>query len=110
VVDPDVVVLARTDARAAVGGGLDEVLRRCEAYGRTEVDILMVSSLKNSAAATSPWIEPVATATSITLPIEADRYTLTAQQVQDLASSCEQGGLRCRRGEADADFGSSTTS
>jgi 2-methylisocitrate lyase-like PEP mutase family enzyme len=45
--DPDVVVLARTDSRAAVSGGLDEVLRRCEAYLRTEVDILMIMALQS---------------------------------------------------------------
>ena len=45
--DPDVVVLARTDSRAAVGGGLDEVLRRCEAYLCTEVDILMIMALQS---------------------------------------------------------------
>ena len=45
--DPDVVVIARTDARAAVGGGLDEVLRRCEAYARAGVDMLMVMALQS---------------------------------------------------------------
>jgi 2-methylisocitrate lyase-like PEP mutase family enzyme len=45
--DPDVVVLARTDSRAAVGGGLDEVLRRCEAYQYTGIDILMIMALQS---------------------------------------------------------------
>ena len=45
--DPDVVILARTDSRAAVGGGLDEVLRRCEAYLTTGVDILMIMALQS---------------------------------------------------------------
>lgn len=45
--DPDVVILARTDARAAVGGGIDEVLRRCEAYLATGVDMLMVMALQS---------------------------------------------------------------
>lgn len=45
--DPDVVVIARTDARAAVGGGLDEVLRRCEAYLKAGVDMLMVMALQS---------------------------------------------------------------
>jgi 2-methylisocitrate lyase-like PEP mutase family enzyme len=45
--DSDVVVLARTDSRAAVGGGLDEVLRRCEAYLGTEIDILMIMALQS---------------------------------------------------------------
>ncbi len=45
--DPDVVVLARTDARSAVDGGFDEVVRRCEAYLATGVDILMVMALQS---------------------------------------------------------------
>lgn len=44
--DPDVVIIARTDARNAVGGGLDEVLRRCEANLRAGADVLMVVALK----------------------------------------------------------------
>ncbi|KQX43237.1 MULTISPECIES: isocitrate lyase/PEP mutase family protein [Ensifer] len=45
--DPDVVLIARTDARNAVGGGLDEVLRRCAAYLEAGADVLMVVALKN---------------------------------------------------------------
>lgn len=45
--DPDVVILARTDSRNAVGGGLDEVLRRCEAYAAVGPDILMVMGLRS---------------------------------------------------------------
>lgn len=45
--DPDVVVIARTDARAAVGGGMDEVMRRCEAYLECGVDMLMVMALQS---------------------------------------------------------------
>ena len=44
--DPDVVVIARTDSRAAVGGSVDEVLRRCEAYLEAGVDMLMVVALQ----------------------------------------------------------------
>ena len=41
------VVIARTDARVAVGGSVDEVLRRCEAYLKAGVDMLMVVALQN---------------------------------------------------------------
>jgi len=44
---PDVVVIARTDTRAAIGSGLDEVLRRCEAYLGAGVDMLMVMALQS---------------------------------------------------------------
>lgn len=40
--DPDVMILARTDAYNAVNGGMDEVMRRCEAYADAGVDMLVV--------------------------------------------------------------------
>src|SRR5262245_29804343 len=45
--DPDFVIQARTDARGAVGGGLDEVLRRGEAYLKAGVDVLYVEALQS---------------------------------------------------------------
>ena len=45
--DPDVVIMARTDSRASVGGGVDEVLRRCEAYLAVGVDMLMITALQS---------------------------------------------------------------
>jgi 2-methylisocitrate lyase-like PEP mutase family enzyme len=47
VLDPDVIIQARTDARGAVGGGMDEVLRRCEAYLKAGVDSLYVEALQS---------------------------------------------------------------
>ncbi len=45
--DPDFILMARTDARGAVGGSLDEVLRRGEAYLAAGVDILYAEALQN---------------------------------------------------------------
>jgi 2-methylisocitrate lyase-like PEP mutase family enzyme len=45
--DPDVVIMARTDSRACVGGSLDEVLRRCDAYLAAGVDMLMITALQS---------------------------------------------------------------
>ncbi|MQU72447.1 isocitrate lyase/PEP mutase family protein [Sinorhizobium meliloti] len=45
--DRDFVVQARTDARGAVGGGMDEVLRRGEAYLNAGVDVLYVEALQS---------------------------------------------------------------
>jgi 2-methylisocitrate lyase-like PEP mutase family enzyme len=45
--DPDVIIQARTDARGAVGGGMDEVLRRCDAYLKAGVDSLYVEALQS---------------------------------------------------------------
>ncbi len=45
--DPDVVIMARTDARGAVGGGMDEVMRRGRAYLDAGVDVLYVEALQS---------------------------------------------------------------
>ncbi len=45
--DPDVVVTARTDSRASVGGNVDEVLRRTELYLAAGVDMLMITALQS---------------------------------------------------------------
>jgi 2-methylisocitrate lyase-like PEP mutase family enzyme len=45
--DPDVIIMARTDSRACVGGSLDEVLRRCDAYLKAGVDMLMITALQS---------------------------------------------------------------
>lgn len=39
--DPDLVIMARTEARVAQDGGLDEVLRRLEAYAEAGADVLL---------------------------------------------------------------------
>lgn len=44
--DPDVVITARTDVRAA-GGSVDDVLRRCEVYLKAGVDMLLVTKLQS---------------------------------------------------------------
>ena len=38
--DPDFVIIARTDAVAAVGGGLDEAIRRAKAYAAAGADMI----------------------------------------------------------------------
>ncbi len=44
--NPDFMIISRTDARGAVGGGMDEVMRRAEAYLAAGVDILYVEALQ----------------------------------------------------------------
>ena len=39
--DPDLVIMARTEARVAENGGLDEVLRRLDAYAQAGADVLL---------------------------------------------------------------------
>ena len=45
--DVDFIIMARTDSRTAVGGSLDEVIRRGKAYLETGVDILYVAALQS---------------------------------------------------------------
>jgi 2-methylisocitrate lyase-like PEP mutase family enzyme len=45
--DPDFVIMARTDARGAVGGSMDEVMRRGRAYLDAGVDVLYVEALQS---------------------------------------------------------------
>jgi methylisocitrate lyase len=40
--DPDFVISARTDAFSAVGGGLDEAIKRCNAYWDAGADSVMI--------------------------------------------------------------------
>jgi 2-methylisocitrate lyase-like PEP mutase family enzyme len=42
--DPDFVLIARTDARGAVGGGLEEAINRANAYLKAGVDIAFIEA------------------------------------------------------------------
>jgi 2-methylisocitrate lyase-like PEP mutase family enzyme len=43
--DPDFVLIARTDARGAVGGGLDDAVERLKAYHRAGADLVFADGL-----------------------------------------------------------------
>ncbi len=43
--DPDFVLIARTDARGAVGGGLDDAVKRLKAYHRAGADLVFADGL-----------------------------------------------------------------
>lgn len=45
--DPDFVLIARCDARTAVGGSLGEVLRRGEAYRKAGVNVLYLEAIQS---------------------------------------------------------------
>ena len=45
--DPDFIIMARTDARGAVGGSLEECIRRGKAYKEAGVDVLYVEALQS---------------------------------------------------------------
>jgi len=47
--DPDFVIVARTDSRGAVGGGLDEAIRRGTAYANAGADLVFVEGLQSAA-------------------------------------------------------------
>ncbi|MEM3551285.1 MAG: isocitrate lyase/PEP mutase family protein [Candidatus Bathyarchaeia archaeon] len=43
--DPNFVLIARTDARNAVGGGLDEAIKRMKAYGEAGADVVFADAI-----------------------------------------------------------------
>ena len=45
--DPDFIIMARTDSRGAVGGSVEEVIRRGRAYLDAGVDVLYVEALQS---------------------------------------------------------------
>lgn len=45
--DPDFIIMARSDARGAAGGGIDEVIRRGKAYLAAGVDIFYPEALQS---------------------------------------------------------------
>ena len=45
--DPDFIIMARTDSRTAVGGDMDEVLKRGRAYLDAGVDVFYVEALQS---------------------------------------------------------------
>jgi 2-methylisocitrate lyase-like PEP mutase family enzyme len=45
--DPDFVIMARCDARGAVGGSLDDCVRRLQAYKRAGADVLYAEALQS---------------------------------------------------------------
>lgn len=44
--DPDVIIAARCDAKLAVGGGLTELLKRCEAYVDAGAEVIMAHGME----------------------------------------------------------------
>ena len=45
--DPDFVLIARTDALGAAGGGIDEAIRRCNAFGEAGADLVFVDGVRS---------------------------------------------------------------
>jgi PEP phosphonomutase and related enzymes len=43
-IDPDFVIMARCDARTAVGGGIEETIRRCKAYREAGADVIYIEA------------------------------------------------------------------
>jgi 2,3-dimethylmalate lyase len=47
-IDPDFIVMARTDSLGAVDGSLDEAVRRAEAYRKAGTDVTFVEGIKSA--------------------------------------------------------------
>lgn len=111
--NPDVVIIARTDSRAAVGGGLDEVLRRCDAYLSVGVDMLMVMALQSreemrKVLETFPGKDIYINATSIRPALTSAEFEQMGVATYNISISkvaqimMERFLARCRESGADA--------
>lgn len=81
-IDPDFIIMARTDARTASGGGLDEAIRRSIAYKEEAgVDISYVEALQSREE-----IEAVRKAVPghLAVSVQAIRPLPTLQELQDM--------------------------
>ena len=84
--DEDFIIIARTDARsAAVGGGLDEAIRRGQAYRKAGADVVMVTFLK-SMDEVKRCVEEIDAPIYLNLMSIADLPS--QQEMQDLGISC----------------------
>lgn len=45
--DPDYVIMARTDSRNAVGGSLEEAIKRAKAYKKAGVDVIYIEAIQS---------------------------------------------------------------
>lgn len=75
--DPDFIIMARTDGRGAVGGSLEEAIRRGKAYKETRIDILYVEALQSreeikAVREAIPDIKLMATGQAIKPPLQAE--------------------------------------
>jgi 2,3-dimethylmalate lyase len=81
-IDPDFIIMARTDARTAVGGSLEEAITRSKAYKEEAgVDISYVEALQ-----TREEIEAVRKAVPghLAVSVQAIRPLPTLQELEDL--------------------------
>jgi 2-methylisocitrate lyase-like PEP mutase family enzyme len=90
--DPDFMIMARTDARGAVGGSMDEVLRRGEAYLNAGIDILYVEALQSREEIKQ--VRETFKDCLLQVTSQAIRPPLTAKEVKELGlcmSGCHIG-------------------
>ncbi|WP_176960429.1 oxaloacetate decarboxylase [Ensifer sp. YR511] len=93
--DPDFVLIARTDARTAVGGGMDEVIRRARAYRAAGVDMLYIEALQSIEEIERVRDEVGGLFTCTARAIEPQ---LTLQQMQDLGLCMTSGTMYFKAG------------
>jgi 2,3-dimethylmalate lyase len=79
--DPDFIIMARTDGRTAVGGGLEEAIRRSNAYKEAGVDISYVEALQSREE-----VKAVRAAVKghLAVSVQAIRPLPTLQELEDL--------------------------
>ncbi len=82
-IDPDFVIIARSDSRGAFGGSVEEVIKRGRAYFEAGVDIFYAEALQNREEIRQVREAMPAGSTFMVLPFSIDP-PLTRQEVTDL--------------------------
>ena len=80
--DPDFIIMARTDARGAVGGSLDEVIRRGKAYLDVGADIFFAEALQSRDEVRQ--VRKALNNCSLLITPNAIRPTLTQEEYKEL--------------------------
>lgn len=88
--DPDFVIISRTDSRGAAGGTLEEAIRRAKAYREAGADVAYVEALK-SVEEVKRCVEEVGKPIMITLTAMWDRRAEempTHEQMEEMGLAC----------------------
>ncbi len=89
--DPDFILIARTDARGVAGGSVDEVIRRANAYVEAGVDVIFPEGLLDAA-------EIGRVCRAVKAPVLYNRTGISANlsldELKELARAPAQGGAQ----------------
>jgi 2-methylisocitrate lyase-like PEP mutase family enzyme len=88
--DPEFIIMARTDARTAVGGGLQEAIARSVAYKEAGVDVSYVEALQSREEIK---LVRAAVPGHLAVSVQAVRPLPTLQELEDLGCCMTLGNM-----------------